>query len=138
VGVVFSCELAADTCNHDSSQDNCPYCQQRHTKHVPCDAGDYYCSGSCYQVSCATVARLKAATPPSILLSLEAQTTVTSSLTLVLPYGIPVVFNLLPCPSSGRSATYSLFLHCEREGCESPKGNVHIKKSTLLPVILVT
>ena len=67
-------------------------------------AGQYYCSGSCYQVSCATLALLEVATPPTILLSSEAKTAVPASLTLVVAYGLPVAFNLLPCPSFGRSA----------------------------------
>jgi len=69
--------------------------------HGCCNTGEYYCSGSCYQITCATLALLKASTAPSILLSTEAKTVVNSSHALVLTYADPVAFNLLPCASSG-------------------------------------
>ena len=86
------------------------HCIALQTRHS--GAGEYYCSGSCYQVSCATLALLEVATPPTILLSSEAKTVVPASLTLVVAYGLPVAFNLLPCPSFGRSAVqgYRLLL----------------------------
>lgn len=55
-------------------------------------AGQYYCSGSCYQVSCASVALLESAFKPTIALSSEAQTLVPLSGTFVLAYGVPLAF----------------------------------------------
>ena len=64
-------------------------------------AGQCYCSGSCYQVRCATVAMLDSAFKPTIALSSEAQTLVLLPGTFVLAHGVPLAFNLLPCKSSG-------------------------------------
>lgn len=65
-------------------------------------AGQYFCSGRCYQVSCATVALLKAAGAPSLRLSTQASRVLGSSSALVLPYGLAVAFNLLPCTTAGK------------------------------------
>ena len=72
-----------------------------HESHEGVVAGQYYCSGSCYPVSCRSLALLKASKPPTIQLSTEAKSVLGSSLELVLAYATPVAFNLLPCPSTG-------------------------------------
>ena len=69
--------------------------------HEGAGAGQYYCSGSCYPISCQALAVLNASKPPLILLSTEAKSVLRSSLELVLAYATPVGFNLLPCPSTG-------------------------------------
>ena len=90
----LNCQL-----KHQEHQASVLNCRQHHACiNAP---GEYYCSGSCYQVSCATLALLKASGAPSVLLSTEAKTVVNSSYDLVLTYATPVAFNLLPCSSSG-------------------------------------
>ena len=64
-------------------------------------AGAYYCAGSCYPVSCATVALLKSTLKPRLLLSTSYKAATGSLTVLSLPYGVPVAFGLLPCTSSG-------------------------------------
>ena len=71
-------------------------------------AGQYYCSGSCYSVSCAVVALLKSGPAPTLSLSQEAKTVAGSLTSLTLPYGLPVGFNLLPCASSGNQTLPAL------------------------------
>lgn len=72
-------------------------------------AGEYYCSGSCYPVSCQALAALKASKPPAIRLTTQAQSVLGSSLKLVSAYATPVAFNLLPCPSTGIPISSLLF-----------------------------
>ena len=64
-------------------------------------AGQYYCNGSCYPITCQALEVLKTSHAPEILLSTEAKSVLSSSLTLVSAYATPVAFNLLPCPSTG-------------------------------------
>ena len=64
-------------------------------------AGQYYCNGSCYPITCQALAVLKASRAPEILLSTEAKGVLSSSLNLVSAYATPVAFNFLPCPSTG-------------------------------------
>ena len=64
-------------------------------------AGHFYCSGSCYTISCAVLAALQAGPAPKVALSTSAKAMTGPQTSLSLPYGIPVGFNLLPCASSG-------------------------------------
>lgn len=72
-----------------------------HKSHQGAVAGQYYCSGTCYPISCPALAVLKASKPPTIVLSTQAKSVLRSSLEVVLAYATPVAFNLLPCPSTG-------------------------------------
>ena len=72
-----------------------------HLSSVAHHAGQYYCSGSCYQVSCATLALLKAQGAPALQLSAQAKAVLATSHALVLAYATPVAFSLLPCASLG-------------------------------------
>ena len=67
-------------------------------------AGQYYCSSKCYQVTCATLALLKAGGAPRLRLSTQAKAALGSSLAPVLPYGLNLDFNLMPCKSIGKTA----------------------------------
>ena len=64
-------------------------------------AGQYYCGGGCYPVTCEALAVLRTSDPPELLLSAQAKGVLSSSVDLVLAYATPVAFQLLPCASTG-------------------------------------
>ena len=51
------------------------------------------------------MALLKTGPLPQLLLSKEAKAVAGSSISLSLPYGVPVAFGLLPCASAGNIHT---------------------------------
>ena len=100
-------QLASNNVMHQKILSYCSRCDLRFEFVAHAHAGQYYCNSRCYQVSCATLALLKAGGAPQLHLSIQARTVLSSSLALVLPYGLALAFNLLPCDSAGRTVCLS-------------------------------
>ena len=62
-------------------------------------AGQFFCSGVCQHVSCATAAQVNQVYPPVLAYSTAATDLLGSKLVLYVQYGSPLPLNLQPCSS---------------------------------------
>lgn len=87
---------------------------------APCPTGQFYCSGTCLQITCAASAALAAAavTPVITLTSTAAGVFGgTSGGSTQVPYGTVPGFSLMPCTSYG--GWYTTSCMCYWAGCRS-------------------
>ena len=62
-------------------------------------AGQFFCSGVCQQVSCATAAQVNQVYPPVLAYSTAATNLLGSKTVIYVQYGSPLPLNLQPCSS---------------------------------------
>ena len=65
-------------------------------------AGESFCDGRCYSVTCALLALMKNGPAPVLVLSNAVKALAGVSNALTLPYGIAMPFQVLPCASKGK------------------------------------
>ncbi|KAL3162410.1 hypothetical protein ABBQ32_010081 [Trebouxia sp. C0010 RCD-2024] len=79
-------------------------------------AGQFFCSGVCQRVSCATTAGLNQFYPPTLNYSRATTSLFGSKTVIFVPYGSQLPLDLLPCPSLGSQANCSTVAFDRQDG----------------------